>query len=73
MNPITFILQVIAGQNMMIIALLKMIVILLGAITFIMIYNQFDLKTKRQRLTQGGKVVITKIGRAITGFVDNRK
>ena len=73
MNPVLFILQVLAGQGMMIIDLLKVIVVLLSAILCMNLYNQFDMKTKRQRLTQGGRVILQKIDRKIVELVDNRK
>lgn len=73
MNPVLFILQVLAGQGMMIIDLLKVIIVLLSAILCMNLYNQFDMKTKRQRLTQGGRVILQKIDRKIVELVDNRK
>jgi len=73
MNPVLFILQVLAGQGMMIIDLLKVIIVLLSAILCMNLYNQFDMKTKRQRLTQGGRVILQKIDRRIVELVDNRK
>ena len=72
MNPVLFILQVLAGQGMMIIDLLKVIIVLLSAILCMNLYNQFDMKTKRQRLTQGGRVILQKIDRKIVELVDNR-
>ena len=57
----------------MIIDLLKVIIVLLSAILCMNLYNQFDMKTKRQRLTQGGRVILQKIDRKIVELVDNRK
>ena len=77
MNPIAFILQVLAGQNMMIIDLLELIVALLGAMLCMQTYKFIKHETKipvRFRKLKGG--LVRRLKNAdwkLQMFFDNRK